>query len=48
MNINPIRGAVKKLANTDHVANGVVKKRMVEVTAIKPKKAVHATVTCLV
>ena len=45
MNINATKGSVRKLANTDHVANGARKKSMVEANAIAAKNNVQASVT---
>ena len=45
MNINTTKSGVRKLANTDHVVNGVRKKSKVEANAIAEKNTVQASVT---
>ena len=45
MNINATKGSVRKLAKTDHVANGARKKSKVEASAIAAKNKVQAIVT---
>ena len=45
MNINTIKGSVRKLAKTDQVANGARKKSEVEANVIAAKNKVQAIVT---